>query len=64
MIILKDIETTKIDLSVKFDFTLIDAFRLFKTITGTANQGEITRKEVSQGLIFNLEFSDFSAEDI
>ena len=64
MIILKDVETAKISLCVKFDFTIIDAFRIIKTIASLSSTNVLTKKELSDGLMYNLEWSDFSADDI
>lgn len=64
MIVLRDVETAKISLCTQFDFTIIDAFRMLKTLVSVSSMNVLTKKELSDGLMFNLEWSDFSADDI
>lgn len=50
----RDIESAKIDLALKSDFNLIDAFRLFDM---NAN-GYITQQDLVDGLQRNLDFGE------
>ena len=52
----RDIESAKIDLALKQDFNLFDAFRIFDT----KNTGSITSQDLVDGLRMNLEFRDFT----
>ena len=54
----KEIEEAKISLSVKFDFTTLDLFRLFET------QGKVTRKTLTETLSQTLKWVEFTQDDI
>lgn len=56
----RDLESAKIDLALKKDFNLFDAFRMFDTKA----IGHITRQDLVEGLRLNLEFREFTHEDI
>ena len=52
----REVESAKIDLALKTDFNLVDAFRLFDT----KNQSYITKQHLEEGLRLNLGFEDFT----
>ena len=56
----RDIESAKIDLALKSDFNLGDAFRLFDM----RGIGSITSQELVDGLRMNLDFGEFCPDDI
>jgi Ca2+-binding EF-hand superfamily protein len=56
----KEIESAKINLSLKHDFNLVDAFAIFDL----QRVGCITEQDFVTGLTANLEFTDFNQEDI
>lgn len=56
----KDIEAAKIELTLKHDFNLVDAFCLFDR----QGLGCITQQDLAEGLRNNLDFHNFCADDI
>ena len=54
----KEIEEAKISLSVKFDFTTLDLFRLFEA------QGKVTRMTLTETLSQTLKWVEFTQDDI
>ena len=58
--ICKDLESFRIDLALKHDFNLQDAFHLFDT----ADLGCINLDNLAQGLKHNLQFGEFCEEDL
>lgn len=58
--ICKDLESIKIDLALKHDFNLHDAFFLFDT----QDLGCITIDDLADGLRHNLQFGEFCDEDM
>lgn len=56
----RDIESAKIDLALKSDFNLVDAFRIFDM----RGLGFITSQELVDGLRMNLDFGEFCPDDI
>jgi Ca2+-binding EF-hand superfamily protein len=56
----RDIESAKIDLALKSDFNLVDAFRLFDM----RGFGAITSQDLVDGLRLNLDFGEFCPDDI
>jgi len=60
MFIERDIEAAKIDLALKSDFNLVDAFKLFDI----KSLGGISKPDVMDGLRQNLEFSDYHPDTV
>lgn len=56
----KDIEAAKIELTLKHDFNLVDAFCLFDR----QGLGCITQQDLADGLHNNLDFHNFGPDDI
>ena len=56
----REVESAKIELALKSDFNLIDAFRLFE-YSGT---GVFKAQDLADGLKQNLQFHDFTSDDI
>ena len=55
-----EIEVVKMELALKEDFNLVDAFRLFDTKI----KNKVYLRDVSEGLRVNLEFNDFLHEEV
>lgn len=53
----REVESAKIDLALKTDFNLVDAFRLFDT----KHQSLITQQHLEDGLRSNLGFENFTS---
>lgn len=61
MFIERDTESQKIDLALKSDFNLIDAFRVFDV----NSRGYVTQQDLVDGLQLNLDYGDnISPNDI
>lgn len=60
MFIERDIEAAKIDLALKADFNLVDAFKLFDI----KSLGGIAKQDVMDGLRLNLEFTEYRPDDV
>lgn len=60
ILIEREIESQKIDLALKSDFNLVDAFRIFDL----KQLGCITTQDFVEGLRANLDFIDFSSDDV
>ena len=56
----RDIESAKIDLSLKADFNLVDSFRIFDI----KSLGSFTCQNLEDGLQKNLDFGDYLQDDI
>lgn len=56
----RDIESAKIDLSLKADFNLVDSFRIFDI----KSLGSFTCQNLEDGLQKNLDFCDYLQDDI
>ena len=56
----REVESSKIELALKSDFNIVDAFRMMD-IRG-ANY--LTQGDINEGLQHNLRFSDFTPDDI
>lgn len=56
----REVESAKIELALKSDFNLLDAFRMFD-VKGV---GCFTAQDFIEGLNRNLEFLDFSTDDV
>ena len=56
----REVESSKIELSLKSDFNLVDAFRMFD-VKGT---GAVTAQDMSDGLKMSLHYNDFTSDDI
>ena len=55
----REIETAKIEVALKADFNLMDAFRLFDL----GGRGFITQRDFSEGLRNSLHFNEFTEHD-
>lgn len=64
IMVLRDIENTKIDLAVKPDFTIIDAYRIFNGDKRTISGERITRLELITGLRDGLDWQNFAQDDV
>lgn len=64
ILVLRDIETSKIDLACKPDFTIIDAYRIFNQDKRTIAGDRISKLQVQDGLREGLEWCDFQPQDI
>ena len=56
----REVESTKIELALKSDFNIIDAFKMLD-VRGT---GTISQEDLKMSLMRNLNFVDFSNDDI
>ena len=56
----REVESAKIELALKSDFNLVDAFRMFD-LKGV---GCFTAQDLSDGLVRSLHFNDFTSDDI
>ena len=56
----REVESAKIELALKSDFNLLDAFRMIDV----RNLGCFTAHDMMEGLNRNLSFSEFSSDDI
>ena len=56
----REVESAKIELALKSDFNLLDAFRMIDV----RNMGCFTAHDLMEGLSRNLGFGDFSSDDI
>ena len=55
----REVESAKIEVALKSDFNLMDAFRLFDS----AGRGFITQHDFTEGLRNHLQFNEFANED-
>ena len=60
MFIERDTEAAKIDLALKSDFNLVDAFKLFDI----KSLGGISKQDVMDGLRHNLNFTEYNPDCI
>ena len=60
MFLEREVESAKIELALKSDFNVLDAFRMFD-IHG---RGFITQHDFTEGLRNGLLFNDFSNDDV
>ena len=56
----REVESAKIELALKSDFNLFDAFRMFDF----KGVGDVTAQDLSDGLARHLLFNDFTSDDI
>ena len=60
MFLERELESAKIDLAIKSDFNVGDAFRMFDV----KHFREISQEHLAEGLRDNLKFADFDCDDI
>jgi Ca2+-binding EF-hand superfamily protein len=60
MFVERDTEAAKIDLALKSDFNLVDAFKLFDI----KSLGGISKQDLMDGLRTNLEFTDYHPDTV
>ena len=56
----REVESAKIELALKSDFNLFDAFRMFDF----KGAGEVSAQDLSDGLARHLLFNDYTSDDI
>lgn len=60
MYIERDVEAAKIELALRPDFNLVDAFKLFDI----KSLGGISKQDLMDGLRLNLEFTEYQPDDV
>ena len=56
----REVETAKIEVALKADFNLMDAFKMFDI----GGRGFITQRDFAEGLRDSLQFHEFSEQDV
>ena len=56
----REVESTKIELALKSDFNIVDAFKMMDV----RGAGAIAQQDLKDGLTQNLGFMDFSSDDL
>jgi Ca2+-binding EF-hand superfamily protein len=60
MFVERDIEAAKIDMALRPDFNLVDAFKMFDI----KSLGGICKQDFMDGLRANLNFNDYTPDDV
>ena len=60
MFVERDVEAAKIDLALRPDFNLVDAFKMFDVKC----LGGFSKQDMMDGLRINLQFNEYQPDDV